>query len=35
MSYTHCAKCDKVLWWDDVEYEEVDGEIICFDCLED
>jgi DNA-directed RNA polymerase subunit RPC12/RpoP len=33
MSYTECAECGKRLWWDDVEYEEIDGEILCFDCI--
>jgi hypothetical protein len=32
MSYTFCEDCQKVLWWDAVEYEEIDGLIYCFDC---
>jgi hypothetical protein len=33
MSYTECEGCGKRLWWDDVEYEEIDGQISCFDCI--
>jgi hypothetical protein len=33
MSYTHCEKCGKVIWWDAVEYEDIDGEILCLDCF--
>jgi hypothetical protein len=32
MSYTFCEKCDVLLWWKEVEYEEVDGLIYCFEC---